>query len=125
MTSMNTTNENVDVATNIQNSGEVVVQTQSPSNSSDDLLVVNLKTCTIEQLIKPKIERLFDQQRDSGDEIKNLLPVIVSMVEKVILEVALLNKKGNQIKTAKNLGINRNTLKNKITKYRIPYKTFS
>ena len=44
---------------------------------------------------------------------------MVSETEKAAIEVSLEKTKGNQIKAAKILGINRNTLKSKMEKYKI------
>ena len=44
---------------------------------------------------------------------------MVSEAEKAAIEVALERTKGNQLKTSKILGINRNTLRSKMEKYKI------
>ena len=44
---------------------------------------------------------------------------MVSEAEKAAIEVALERTKGNQLKTSRILGINRNTLRSKMEKYKI------
>jgi Nif-specific regulatory protein len=52
-------------------------------------------------------------------ETKNLFEDIISVFEKIIIEKILIKTGNNKLKAAKLLGINRNTLKAKIKKYRI------
>lgn len=49
----------------------------------------------------------------------SLYDKMVSAAERASITVALRKTKGNQIKAAKVLGINRNTLKTKMEKYKI------
>jgi len=44
---------------------------------------------------------------------------IMDVVEKLLIDTVLKKFKGNQVKTSKFLGINRNTLRSKIEKYQI------
>jgi len=50
---------------------------------------------------------------------KNLHSLIMEGVERVLIEKTLEHTKGNKRKAAQVLGINRNTLSNKIKKYEI------
>ena len=43
----------------------------------------------------------------------------MSEVEKAVISIVLKETKGNQLKAAKTLGINRNTLRTKIKEYKI------
>ncbi len=52
-------------------------------------------------------------------ENSNLYETVISEVEKAIIKIVLDETEGNQLKAAKTLGINRNTLRAKIKRYRI------
>ena len=89
-------------------------------NISENLLVANLKSVSLEKLVKSKLEVFFDQQKKSSVEINGVYSFVLEQVEKPLIELALQANKGNQVKTANLLGINRNTLKKKIDCYGIP-----
>ncbi len=88
-------------------------------NASDNLLVANLQTVSLEKLVKSKLEILFQQQVENQVELDGLHKIILEQVEKPLIELALRAYNGNQVKTARVLGINRNTLKKKIDTYKI------
>lgn len=91
-------------------------------NSSDNLFVANLQAVSLEKLVKCKLEVLFQQQKEAQVELNGLYNVVLEQVEKPLIELALRNYNGNQVKTAQMLGINRNTLKKKIDNYKIRVK---
>lgn len=88
-------------------------------NHPDNLLVANLSSTSLEKLVRSKLEVLFQQQDSHNLEIKGLYDVVMEQVEKPLIELALRVHRGNQVKTAQMLGINRNTLKKKIDHYQI------
>ena len=49
----------------------------------------------------------------------NLYDAVLSEVEKALISIVHRETNNNQLKTAKVLGINRNTLRSKINKYKI------
>jgi two-component system nitrogen regulation response regulator GlnG len=53
---------------------------------------------------------------------QNLHPMLITAVEKPLIALALRETNGNQIQAADLLGMNRNTLRKKITAFRIPVK---
>jgi two-component system nitrogen regulation response regulator GlnG len=53
---------------------------------------------------------------------KNLHPMLISAVERPLISSALRETRGNQIQAAELLGLNRNTLRKKITDLHIPLK---
>ena len=55
-------------------------------------------------------------------EAKNLHPMLISVVERPLISSALRETQGNQIQAAELLGLNRNTLRKKITDLHIPLK---
>lgn len=88
-------------------------------NNSNNLFVANLQNVSLEKLVKSKLEVLFQQQKEAQVVLNGLYGVVMEQVEKPLIELALKQFNGNQVKTAKMLGINRNTLKKKIDTYKI------
>lgn len=88
-------------------------------NQSDNLFVANLQSVSLENLVKSKLEVLFQQQIDTSVQLDGLYSLVMEQVEKPLIELSLKAYRGNQVKTAKMLGINRNTLKKKIDTYHI------
>jgi len=66
---------------------------------------------SLEELIVREVEDLFE----SGLELTNVYHQIQERVERPLIEVVLDRTQGNQIRAAALLGINRNTLRKKIT----------
>jgi two-component system nitrogen regulation response regulator GlnG len=66
---------------------------------------------TLEELVVREVERIFD----SGEEVTDIYHQIQQRIERPLLEVVLERTQGNQIRAAAMLGINRNTLRKKIT----------
>jgi Fis family transcriptional regulator, factor for inversion stimulation protein len=91
-------------------------------NHSENLFVANLHSVSLESLVKSKLEVLFRQQKEADVELNDLHKLILEQVEKPLIELSLKQNRGNQVKTAKLLGINRNTLKKKIDTFRIDIK---
>ena len=83
-----------------------------------------LKSKTLESLVKFKISSFFDQQKKENVDLTGpgLHKIVIEQVEKPLIELSLDQYNGNQVKTAKMLGINRNTLKKKIDTYKIEVK---
>ena len=50
---------------------------------------------------------------------RNLHSNLLEKIEKLLVQKALAETKGNQVQAAKLLGISRNTLRNRIEKYRL------
>ena len=97
----------------------MTLQETTQQNTPDHLLVANLQNISLEQLVKSKLEVLFDQQKEANVEINGLYGLVIEQVEKPLIELALKVYNGNQVRTAQMLGINRNTLKKKIDNYNI------
>ncbi len=88
-------------------------------NISDNLLVANLKSVSLERLVKSKLKVFFDQQKKTNVELNGVYSFVLEQVEKPLIELALQASNGNQVRAANLLGINRNTLKKKIDTYDI------
>tara|TARA_Y100001978_G_scaffold141256_1_gene126427 strand:- start:20 stop:583 length:564 start_codon:yes stop_codon:yes gene_type:complete len=71
--------------------------------------------------IKTFFENFFNSPIDEKSEL-NLHEKFITEIEKPLIMKTLKYYNGNQIKSAKLLGINRNTLRTKILKYNIPGK---
>ena len=68
------------------------------------------------------LDRFFETIEDENTKL-NLYDKFLNEIEKPLIIKTLKYFKGNQIKTANVLGINRNTLRTKITKHNLPKKT--
>jgi Fis family transcriptional regulator, factor for inversion stimulation protein len=71
----------------------------------------------IDDCIRASVQQYFKDLR--GAEPSDLHRLIVDMVEKPLLEVVMQQAEGNQSRAAEWLGINRNTLRRKLTEHRI------
>ena len=85
---------------------------EPPSGDYDSL--------SLEEVVRGKLEDYF--RRTRGVQVKNLHSVIMERVERPLIELSLQATRGNQIRAAQLLGINRNTLRKKITDLRITVK---
>ena len=90
----------------------------SSHGQSNNLFVANLNQVSLEKLVRSKLEVIL-KQIEEGARVKNLYSQVIEQVEKPMIELALRLQAGNQIKTAELLGINRNTLRKKISTYKI------
>lgn len=84
-----------------------------------DLLSDDLTRYTVKDFFEEKIKRYLSEMAKL--ENGNLYDTILGEVEKSIIEIALEHTAGNQLKATRLLGINRNTLRNKIKEYNIKY----
>lgn len=78
-------------------------------------LTEQLDSYSIEDIIDLKIGRFFDQLGNYYPD--NVYELIMSKVEKSLISQVLKRVGGNQVHTAKILGINRNTLRKKMKIY--------
>ncbi|NOZ26366.1 MAG: response regulator [Nitrospirae bacterium] len=76
-----------------------------------------LYQCTVEEFLRRKLKGYFAQIQKVGSIA--LYETVVSEVEKALLTLAMEKTGGNQLQASKILGLNRNTVRNKIGKYRI------
>lgn len=75
---------------------------------------------SLEQIIRNKLEDYF--QRTRGVNVENLYSLVIERVERPLIELTLKTTRGNQIRAAQILGINRNTLRKKIAELDIALK---
>ena len=82
-----------------------------------------LQELSLEEIVKNKLIQFlgkFDKL-----EAMDLYETILQMVERPLISLVLKKTKGNQIQTAKVLGINRNTLRKKIRLLKIKMDRFN
>lgn len=72
---------------------------------------------SIKDFLEDKLKKYLTDM--SKLESCDLYSTVMSEVEKALINIVLKETKGNQLKTAKLLGINRNTLRTKIKEYKI------
>ena len=94
-------------------------------NGSENLFVANLQSVSLEKLVRSKLEVLFKQRAETEVDFtgSGLHRIVMEQVEKPLLELTLKSCRGNQVRAAQLLGINRNTLKKKIDNYKIKART--
>ena len=71
----------------------------------------------LNELIAQRVSEWFDDP--NGEEPRDLYQRMVSELERPLIELALKRAGGNQVKAARMLGLNRNTLRKKITDHKI------
>ncbi len=75
---------------------------------------------SLEEIIRGKLADYF--RRTRGIQVENLHSVVMARVERPLIELTLQASRGNQVRAAQRLGINRNTLRKKITDLKITVK---
>lgn len=85
-----------------------------------DLLLEEGNSFSIKEFLEDKLKRYLKEM--TRLDSCNLYDSVISEVEKALIKIVLDETGGNQLKTAKTLGINRNTLRAKIKEYRIKEK---
>ena len=78
------------------------------------------KDFALEDLVHSKLETFIEQIQ--GYEVNDLYPIILERVERPLIQLVLKKTRGNQVKAAQILGINRNTLRKKINNLKIRIK---
>jgi two-component system nitrogen regulation response regulator GlnG len=82
-----------------------------------DLLIEGVSSYSIEEFLEEKLKRYLKEMTKL--ESCNLYNNVLSEVEKSLIALFLKETGNNQLKAAKTLGINRNTLRAKIKEYKI------
>ena len=71
----------------------------------------------LEECVRTSLESYFTDL--GGSEPDRMYDMMVRVVEKPLLEVVMREAQGNQSKAAEWLGINRNTLRRKLTEHKL------
>ncbi|MGG4604666.1 Fis family transcriptional regulator [Alcaligenaceae bacterium 429] len=74
-------------------------------------------TNPLEQSVRDRLERYFADLGES--EPRDMLAMVISCVERPVLQVALERTQGNQSKAAEMLGITRSTLRKKLQSHNL------
>jgi DNA-binding protein Fis len=81
------------------------------------LLIEAANSCSLNEFLEEKLKRYLKELTKL--ERSNLYDAVLSEVEKSLITIVLKGTEGNQLRAAKTLGINRNTLRAKIKEYKI------
>ncbi|HEY7558835.1 MAG TPA: sigma-54 dependent transcriptional regulator [Candidatus Binatia bacterium] len=73
---------------------------------------IEVDQLSLEEIIRHKLEDYF--RRTEGVDVDNLYSLVIERIERPLIELTLKKTRGNQIRAAQILGINRNTLRKKI-----------
>lgn len=79
---------------------------------------LNGSAVSLEDLIQSKVTDFVKGMRNGS--ARNLYPILLAAVERPLLSSTLHETQGNQIQAARLLGMNRNTLRKKLTALHIP-----
>lgn len=88
--------------------------------SSENALVINLEKVQLEEIVEKKLTYFLNQRQNLFEQ--GIFRKFYTPVEQALLELALEKYSGNQLRAADFLGINRNTLKKKLTLYNLNIK---
>ena len=77
---------------------------------------------SLSDIIAERIAAWFDSP--GGEEPRDLYHQLVAEIERPLIELALKRAGGNQVQAARMLGLNRNTLRKKITDHKIVLTKF-
>jgi two-component system nitrogen regulation response regulator GlnG len=89
-------------------------------SGQDKPLLVSPNDLSLEEVVRRKLQEYFRQTPKL--EPCELYDLVISQVEKPLIELTLENTSGNQLKAAEILGLNRNTLRKKIAALKIQVK---
>ncbi|MGO9015309.1 MAG: sigma-54-dependent transcriptional regulator [Dissulfurispiraceae bacterium] len=82
-----------------------------------ELFANDYNACSVKEFLEVKLDGLLKKM--TRIENSNLYETIIAEVDKALLGIALKETGGNQVKAAKALGINRNTLNKKMKEYKL------
>lgn len=93
---------------------------QQMNQSDESMQIGKGRDLSLEDYLDLKMGDFVRGMRNGS--AKNLHPMLISAVERPLISSALRETQGNQIQAAELLGLNRNTLRKKITVLHIPLK---
>jgi DNA-binding NtrC family response regulator len=93
------------------------ILTQASVIHKKDLCIDDVGSYSIQEFLEEKLKRYLNEMTKL--ENCNLHTTVMSEVEKSLINIIIQETGGNQLKAAKTLGINRNTLRSKIKEYKI------
>lgn len=89
-------------------------------NGSTNVQVEQNQDFTLDNYVKAKVGDFVRAMKASSS--RSLYSTLIRAVERPLIELALRETNANQIQAARLLGMNRNTLRKKITEFKIPVK---
>jgi len=78
---------------------------------------LNIKNLTVEDFLREKLSIYFIQFKSSNNI--SIYDTVLCEIEKALLKIAIEIAKGNKSEASRLLGLNRNTVRNKLKKYKI------
>jgi two-component system nitrogen regulation response regulator GlnG len=112
--------ENTLIRAAVLSSGSILFPKDFTLQNKDGPATPELDQLSLEEIIRHKLEDYF--RRTEGVDVDNLYSLVIERIERPLIELTLKKTRGNQIRAAQILGINRNTLRKKITELRIEFK---
>jgi two-component system nitrogen regulation response regulator GlnG len=112
--------ENTLIRAAVLSSGPILFPKDFALQNKQTPATLEVDELSLEELIHHKLEDYF--RRTEGVDIDNLYSLVIERIERPLIELTLKKTRGNQIRAAQILGINRNTLRKKITDLRIQLK---
>ena len=112
--------ENVIIRAAVLSPGPILSSRDFALSSAPEPASNDYDSLSLEEIIRGKLADYF--RRTRGVQVENLYSVVMARVERPLIELTLQATRGNQIRAAQLLGINRNTLRKKITDLKITVK---
>ncbi|MEX0806107.1 MAG: sigma-54 dependent transcriptional regulator [Candidatus Binatia bacterium] len=112
--------ENTLIRAAVLSSGPILFPKDFTLQNKQSAAAPEVDQLSLEEIIRHKLEDYF--RRTEGVEVDNLYSLVIERIERPLIELTLKKTRGNQIRAAQILGINRNTLRKKITDLRIEFK---
>lgn len=112
--------ENTLIRAAVLSSGPILFPKDFTLQSKPAAANLEVDQLSLEEIIRHKLEDYF--RRTSDVELDNLYSLVIERIERPLIELTLKKTRGNQIRAAQILGINRNTLRKKIVDLRIEVK---
>ena len=112
--------ENMLIRAAVLSPGFILFPKDFTLHSTEGGVLSDVNDLSLEQIIYQKLEDYF--QRTKGVDVDNLYSLVVERVERPLIQLTLKKTRGNQIRAAQILGINRNTLRKKIADLHINLK---
>ena len=112
--------ENTLIRAAVLSSGPILFPKDFSLQNKPAATTLEIEQLSLEEIIRHKLEDYF--RRTEGVDVDNLYSLVIERIERPLIELTLKKTRGNQIRAAQILGINRNTLRKKITDLRIELK---
>ncbi|HXG52095.1 MAG TPA: sigma-54 dependent transcriptional regulator [candidate division Zixibacteria bacterium] len=112
--------ENALIRAAVLSSGPILFPKDFSLQNKQAPAALEVDQLSLEELIRHKLEDYF--KRTKGVDVDNLYSLVIERIERPLIELTLKKTRGNQIRAAQILGINRNTLRKKIADLRIEVK---